>query len=97
VPRSGPPAEQFYQEQVMPMVDQVAEQLTPPTLEDRVRQWREQSERSTREAAAARKNDNPAEALYLDGRAFAFERCADELELGLKQLAVPRSGPEEMT
>jgi hypothetical protein len=58
-----------------------------PTLAERIVQWREQSQRSQRDADMARRVDDGAEGMYLDGRAFAFERCADEAELCLKSAA----------
>lgn len=61
--------------------------LTPYTVRDRIAQWREQSQLSQRDAEMARRVDDGAQAMYLDGRAFAFERCADELESTLRVAA----------
>jgi hypothetical protein len=73
-------SERTYQDQVMPMINTIVEQLQPFTLEDRIRQWREQ-------AASSRAESKDGD--YLDGRAFAFERCADEAELTLRAGVVP--------
>lgn len=76
-------AEAAYQRPVTDMVQHMAQQLADPnrtyTLAERIAQWREQAAQSKAEAESQRQSVH--DALYLDGRAFAFERCADEAEL----------------
>lgn len=74
-------AEATYQQPVEKMVTEMAEELADESsgysLQERIAQWREQAKCGSDELTMG--------GMYNSGRAFAFGRCADEAELIVKR------------